>query len=1034
MLDIKKGAPLPTVEKIEENRGYRVARTVNLPNDRIPGGYAIPWRPQFIGVIAQLLPVFESASLTGQELGCTFDSYHYLSLIIYLLSNNHIMRGYQFPSSESREDIEEILDITFRFVSREVLLALLQSRLPSIKAAWRTLLLGAGNLTNEEAFRVLINVGMNNAWLNEQFQGHEHLFYAIQINCEDVFHALLARGCRADSSFGACQGEPAIMAAIKHGNLHHARLLIQHCDVNQKFQPSCSTNNSTNFSYFITHFESKKMDYHRCLDFFLEYGADVDYELSLDHLERHIQLNWTEAKQSGFLEGWTFSILDYVFYFQRPLFLKLAPFSKVSARFSRARALWCLEEGVHVLREYLDSDLAFACSWWEAMGKNVDNTNAPERKNHCLEVLLAEQFLLSFCSPDRKLCWKTVQGLFELGIDLSWSSEIESLAAIMLCATAQLIASGEGPERAHGLQILQRLLSQGFEVKADALSAAVQDHGVEILECLAGYCSDLKKHGTFALAEAASRDNFDATRLLLLGGVDPSSSIAIANQDTTTALEVAVRGSTLAMMKYLVQHTDSLKGLNSSHLLMDMFCSHVAKELSSKVQYLIDERVTMTDSISPSARFLETCLNCIQADLEERKTIFELLLEGGARLSPGSPLAEWIAAGGSHQLVHKMLDAGSDVNAYSFETNPKGVACYHIRRTPLQAAAGQGDYTLVCLLLERGADLNRPALGSGGRTALQAICAWDPVRPEERTRKERIIKLLLDKGADVNATNYNGWTSLTFAAYFGELSTAFLLLKYGAEVNVSSSSRNPRGFGTALDNAAAMGRLDMVDFLLNANALSWSAGPHGKHYDGAIQRATTRGHFEVAELIHKHSAGRKRWDVPREPAVERSISPDHTSQPLSLRAESGTSSWSYTERRLTPSEDSHGIAVPDQIDGPRYAIDGAMVESGTAASEANGKGIPGAGSTDMSWTHVIEEIEDEPSLAGAGCERAKGVKRGGHASQSSGAREASSGPRGWLYRPTDQNWVEDEQQRVDPIVSSHLTTDVFMGFPGFPSL
>lgn len=158
-----------------------------------------------------------------------------------------------------------------------------------------------------------------------------------------------------------------------------------------------------------------------------------------------------------------------------------------------------------------------------------------------------------------------------------------------------------------------------------------------------------------------------------------------------------------------------------------------------------------------------------------------------------------------------MLDAGTDPDAYFYEKRFGTESGMLRSRTLLQAAAERGDYDLVCLLLERGVDLTRPALGYKGMTALQAICFWDPARPEERVRKDKILRLLLDKGAEANAASSGmQGAALRAAAMHGDFSTAFLPLKHGAEINAVSGDDIFHYPGTALDAAAEHGRLDTV--------------------------------------------------------------------------------------------------------------------------------------------------------------------------------------------------------------------------------
>lgn len=454
-----------------------------------------------------------------------------------------------------------------------------------------------------------------------------------------------------------------------------------------------------------------------------------------------------------------------------------------------------------------------------------------------------------------------------------------------------------------------------------------------------------------------------------------------------------------------------------------------------KVMYIVEEYIPITEPSCLSSYLLEVCLYAGNTP-HERWSIFEYLLKKGAKLRPGSPLAEWIGSGGRHQLVREMLDSGAEPNAYSFETARASGLKRFQSQTPLQAAAAIGDYTLVCLLLERGADVNKPALGREGRTALQAICTWDPIRSEERIRKDKIIKLFLENGADVNAANSSGHTALIYAAQLGDLSTAFALLKHGAKLDaISTHVYGPDNEirQTALDAAASQGRLDMVGFLLNANALSWTSCSDGGDYDGAIEWARKGGNFAISELICKYSADRKKWDVPHGQEADTRAPPEHTPESLSVRTKSGTASWPRAEMQATPSESLH-VTVLDQTTGLSYAFDEGMAESSTTSSTAINGGISGAKPTGVSSTRVVEEIEDVRPPADTGREQPSGEKSDETATQAFGSCNASSGPVGWLYQPGEQNWVEDEQQNVDPLqVSSSLGTDVFMGFSEYSS-
>jgi ankyrin repeat protein len=994
---------------------------------------------------------------TGQELSLDFDSHHYLFLILYLVSNSHVILD------RSRQDYEvdlgEIVETIMRCVSKQVLLPLFQSRLPSVKAAWQKLLSGAGYHKNQEAFRLLIRVGIENNWLDEAARGHDHLYNAARCSCTDLVDTLLARGCRADTTFETVDGilswsarlgpDTAIMEAIRNGDIGSAKLLIQSCDVNREIEirSPFQRTASTNFACFIAKFGCSKINY-CCLEYFLEKDVDVDCEIG------RVDMRSSAWSDNGYWDlpsarriniRWPLSILDYVYYFHRPLFPRLAAFSKPSPLFSRAKALWSLEQGVQVLREYLYKELEFPASCTASVSRPGETSDFPGKGRDCLETLLAEQFLLGMYTLDRTVCFETVQGLLELGVSLKSLSTRRDLATDILHATARLILYGGDLKEQKGLHLLRLLLDHGFEVQADTLLAAIKsptvyirgsdlsisskDHGTAMLKFLAGFCSDTKNHGVKALAQAVSDNNFEAVDFLLQEGVDPNSSVDKGSYTGDTVFAAAALYSSFAMMTYLVrrgsnrsiwqQEGNSFKGLETFFLH-----NQSEQDLFVKAQYLIEDCITITDPCCPSSYLLELSLALPRG--QAGLMIFEHLLKKGAKLNPGSPLACWIGAGGGCQLVQEMLDAGADPNALSLTTVHTGLS----RQTALQAASRIGDYTLVLMLLDHGADVNRPAPDEHGYTALHGICAWDPIRPEERTRKDRIIQLFLAKGADVNSTNASGATALFHAARIGDLSTAFILLTHGAKIDAVGKFYFT--WRTALDIAAQYGRLDMVEFLLNAGALSCSACSGGEQYDEAIRLARLFGHTVIAELICEYSMNRTRWDVPRAqpPGVEAKASPPRTAHSLSLRPGAGAAPLAEMEAQTTAGENFEGVPVPKETNNIRSAFDECIVESSTATSQEKS-----TGATEMDLGRAIEEIEeieDESSLVDAVTEE-HGEENQGTANLALEIGTALPGPGVSQHQWAGQEWVEGEQQNFDPVVSTGLVTDIFMGFSDFSS-
>ncbi|KAH8769132.1 ankyrin repeat-containing domain protein [Diaporthe sp. PMI_573] len=273
-----------------------------------------------------------------------------------------------------------------------------------------------------------------------------------------------------------------------------------------------------------------------------------------------------------------------------------------------------------------------------------------------------------------------------------------------------------------------------------------------------------------------------------------------------------------------------------------------------------------------------------------------------------------------------MLEAGADPNAYTRydRTSFKGL---QRRRTPLQASAWRCSTEIIELLLLAGSDVNAPAKGYNGFTALQASCRNRTYSSQDRQRKLKAIRLLLAHGADVNAApaRKKGKTALQEAAETGDLAVAELLLFHNpmADVNAPPYTQAfsiaadderrlklPR-LGTALDCAARKGRIDMVKLLLNCNALSHYRGKTG--YDGAVQEARSRGHLAVADLICQHAEDARRSDTsPRlsQPCGNTQgyrLSQDESSE--QSKAEEASTSFSDTDQMDAPKDFWEGDVV-----------------------------------------------------------------------------------------------------------------------------
>ena len=206
---------------------------------------------------------------------------------------------------------------------------------------------------------------------------------------------------------------------------------------------------------------------------------------------------------------------------------------------------------------------------------------------------------------------------------------------------------------------------------------------------------------------------------------------------------------------------------------------------------------------------------------------------------------------GSASMIGLLLQAGADVNA----ALPSG-------ETPLMTAARTGIVVAVRGLLSHGADVNARE-GSRGQTALMWAVAQ---------RHPDVVRLLIESGADIRARSsvrrvivntgtaggdaaFNGsmvvpedrggYTPLLFAARYGDVDSAGLLLDAGADVNDTA----PTGT-SALVVAAHGGHTALARFLLDKGA---DANAADAGYT-ALHAAILRGDHELLQALLAHGA------------------------------------------------------------------------------------------------------------------------------------------------------------------------------------
>ncbi|KIW77137.1 hypothetical protein Z517_09583 [Fonsecaea pedrosoi CBS 271.37] len=796
---------------------------------------------------------FSRTGYNDSALDSHFDVYHFLGYALYLLSNNLLHRR---PGDPRQGEIFEVL---FKRIPGSVLSALLESRTPTVRAAWEELVTQSWNVNDKNAFTILMHVGLRCPdWIS--LDGHSYLIAAAAFDCLEIVRLLLRAGCRPDQPLNYERGwqnfpETAIMAAIGARNLDCVALLLRSCDVNRKplhkrgscfaiFVASLCHDEGIDKLSLEDHFVSQ------VLDMFLALGASVDLPIHTTSVlgAEYNGLDWYNYVH----ESWQPTIVEGSYYWNPDLFKRLEPYSAMSLSSEVTRFGCCLaaRHGAASLRKYLK----------ERPGGSTRSTN------EFLQSVLVEQFLFH----DSHIATDIVQSLVNVVEDMRLPfGPIGDMSYLLFRA---ILGSADVTSTNDLSALFSLLIQEGAVVHSETLIASVTSRGVGLLEKLADLGVDFASQGADALCAAARLNNFEAVSWLLHRGVDINAGVSAYAfpKDTTVIAATLEHGSFLESEAsywndWRSRHKDPKPSLEMFDHLIEMgvklrhkttdqnpfpFLKH-ALGLSSQrplIELFLNSGINLHESSAVDPTLLEVCLadSFLLDKPAARLELFELLFERGAHVRPGSPLALLIYRGGTKELIRKVLDAGAPIDTYS-----SGRTSY----TPLQAAASRGDQELVALLLSKGADINQPARGRQGKTALQAACGWDVISVAETKVKFNLVKFLIEHGANVNAPPSDGdygQTALQAAAVLGDLEIVILLLKNQARVNTLSGIGWNGFTQTALDYAAEFGRIDTVKFLLSVGALSACPGTSG--YQKAILIAEVNRYGAIAELIRKHAA------------------------------------------------------------------------------------------------------------------------------------------------------------------------------------
>ncbi|KAH8587388.1 ankyrin repeat-containing domain protein [Bisporella sp. PMI_857] len=388
------------------------------------------------------------------------------------------------------------------------------------------------------------------------------------------------------------------------------------------------------------------------------------------------------------------------------------------------------------------------------------------------------------------------------------------------------------------------------------------------------------KHGATALTVAISSGNTNLVLYLLKSGVNVNSPSK--DHPAPSPLQVAAEYARFDITKRLIQlgaDIDDSGALWAAVKRNDSRC--VAYLISCNLSLLALRRNKINTEMSDYGRAA-----LAQAAANGNRKMVQILLDAGIdvmhaptqrfssfatphrrrKKAPTCHAISMAAQNADYDLIVRLLKYGAPVEVPSHNcSGSESVINYlplyepealriidllthhgaKLESSILQEAISCRSLDVIYHLLSVGVDINAPAAGHRGRTALQAAC-------EENL--EDVLKLLLKKDADVNAPAalHTGATVLQIAVINGNFKILQMLLDAGAELYAQRGKVDGR---TAIEGAAESGRLDIVHLLLD-QAADIDGGYFEHQLCRAARMAQTEGHFVITKLIRRYQERR----------------------------------------------------------------------------------------------------------------------------------------------------------------------------------
>ena len=387
------------------------------------------------------------------------------------------------------------------------------------------------------------------------------------------------------------------------------------------------------------------------------------------------------------------------------------------------------------------------------------------------------------------------------------------------------------------VQALLQLSNQRFTVviRDEArVNKSVRDHALywsamtgnaELLTALLqqGAGVNDKIYGDPLLITAACSGKISSLEVLLQNGADVNKG----NNRHENPLSLAVKGGHADCVNRLIKAGADVKTPEGYWLPM-------IEAIKLKSVECLQELINGGADVNLADCSEETML--MKAASEGNYKAVDTLISAGADVNKmrfGGTSALLNAAGkGCARSVNSLLKAGADVNSE-----------YSIGARALQTAAAQS-LECVDLLLRAGADVNAAVQKSED---FYSSCDDTALIVASDHGKESIVQLLLEKGADVNKTSSDGYTALFKAVDKGYADVVDTLIRAGADVNITGRYNKI----TPIYTAAMKGFPECLDLVLKAGA---DVNSSFEDCGTALYAAAEKGHDQCVELLIESGA------------------------------------------------------------------------------------------------------------------------------------------------------------------------------------